>query len=349
VALAERIAVAAPLDDARLSANDRVSLPQMAQGSMLVAPLIAHGEAVGLVQLIDIDPRRVFSEQELSLAQAMANVVGTALENGYLYTALTHRAAQLEAAYNDLRDADRLTDEMIQNISHELRTPLTPIVGYIDMLLAGDLGALAEDQRRAMEVVHNHARLLSQMIESIVTVQTPSEPAQFRKLVDLGDIAASAIEAADSSAKRSGITLTLDVPDASARIYADEKQLLQVFDCLISNAIKFSPNGGEVKFRLRDIGQSVKVDVVDQGIGIPVEEHAKIWRRFYQVDGSTTRAFNGLGLGLSIVKQVIERHGGQVLLRSEPGQGSTFILILPKGEPILVSEPDATIALRVDR
>src|SRR5207253_1890406 len=163
-----------------------------------------------------IDPRRDFSDNELSLAQAIANVVGNALENGRLYSALARRAAQLEAAYNDLREADRLTDEMIQNISHELRTPLAPVIGYTDMMLS----------------------------------EVPT-----------------------------------DLPD----IYDDEERVLQVFESLISNAMKFSPHGGQVRIAIHDISHSLQVDISAQGIGIAPEEHAKIWRRFYQVDGSATR------------------------------------------------------------
>jgi PAS domain S-box-containing protein len=332
VALMERTAVAARLDDQHLSPVDRVSLPQIDNGALLAAPLIAHGEAIGLVQLIDIDPRRVFSDNELSLAQAIANVVGSALENGRLYSALSRRAAQLEAAYNDLRDADRLTDEMIQNISHELRTPLAPVVGYTDMLLADDLGDLNEDQRRVIEIMNAQARMLTRMVSDIVTVQNPKEEMDRRSQVSLGMLAAAAVETAGVSAQKRGVHFDIAVRDNLPEIIADEERVLQVFENLLSNAVKFSPHGGAVKIAIYDVVHSIQVDVTDQGIGIPSEETEKIWRRFYQIDGSATRSFNGLGLGLTIVKQVIEKHNGRVWVSSEPGQGSTFSFTLPKGE-----------------
>ena len=331
VALMEKTAVATHLGDRHLSAADRSALPHVDNGSMLAAPLIAHGEAIGLVQLIDIDPRRTFSDKELSLAQAIANVVGNALENGRLYSALARRAAQLEGAYNDLREADRLTDEMIQNISHELRTPLSPVLGYTDMLLADD-ESFSDDQRRALEIIRSQAKLLVRMVSDIVTVENRGTDELQPSMMSLGALAATAIEAASLEAEKRKIQLISDIPDNLPEIYADEERMLQVFDNLLSNAIKFSPSSGPVNISISDMGHSLQVDVTDQGIGIPLDQHSKIWRRFYQVDGSATRRYNGLGLGLTIVKTVIEKHGGKVSLNSEPGKGSTFTFMIPKIE-----------------
>jgi signal transduction histidine kinase len=332
IALMERTAVAAGLSDPHTSDADRAALPNIDQGMMLVAPLMAHGEAIGIVQLIDIDSRRVFTENELSLAQAIANVVGSALDNGRLYSALSRRAAQLEAAYNDLRDADRTTDEMIQNISHELRTPLAPIIGYTDMLLAEDLGPLTEDQRRVLEIIGTQSRLLTRMVADILIVQNvPQEPLHLRT-GSLSRIADSAIQSITLEASKHRIEFITDFPDDLPDLPLDEERILQVFESLLDNAVKFSPKGGTVLVAVKDVGHSLQVDIVDQGVGVPQEEHQKIWRRFYQVDGSTTRSYNGLGLGLTIVKQVVERHEGRAWVTSEPGKGSTFSFTLPKRE-----------------
>lgn len=333
VALMERTAIAARLSDPQLSPSDRAAVARIDNGATLAAPLMAHGEAIGLVQLIDIDPRRVFSENELSLAQAIANVVGSALENGRLYSALAKRAAQLEAAYNDLREADRLTDEMIQNISHELRTPLSPIIGYTDMMLAGDMGDITEDQERILEVVRTQARQLMRMVGDILTVQTRDTADELqRSMISLSDVAMTAIETHGLEAKKKRVEFGTRIPDGLPEIFADQERVLQVFDNLLNNAVKFSPGGGKVEISIRDIGHSLQVDISDSGVGIPAEEHSKIWRRFYQVDGSATRAFNGLGLGLAIVKQVIEKHEGHVSVSSEVGKGSVFSFTLPKIE-----------------
>jgi len=330
VALMERTAIAIQIDEGQLSPGDQRTIPYLDSGSMLMAPLIAHGEAIGLVQLIDMDSRRVFAEKDLSLAQAIANVVGSALENGRLYSALARRAAQLEAAYNDLRDADRTTDEMIQNISHELRTPLGPVIGYTDMLLAGDLGDLNEEQQHVLETMSVQSRLLNRMVNDILSIQHIVDEYFELKEVDLGQLARTALESMALEARKREIKLMTDIPDGLPTVNIDEERILQVFEGLLANAIKFSTRASTVTLSIHDLEHFLEVDVRDEGIGIPEEEFPKIWRRFYQVDGSTTRSFNGLGLGLTIVKQVVEKHNGQVSVNSEPGKGSVFSFTLPK-------------------
>ena len=110
----------------------------------------------------------------------------------------------------------------------------------------------------------------------------------------------------------------------------DEDRLLQVFDNLLGNAIKFSPNGGQIVVAIEDAGDRLQVSISDQGIGIPKDQHERIFERFYQVDGSARRRFGGTGLGLAIVKRIVEAHEGQVWVESEPGRGSTFYFTVPK-------------------
>ncbi len=344
IALMERTAVTARLDDPHLSPADRAALTRIKTGAMLLAPLIAHGEAIGIVEMMDQDARRTFSESELNLAQAIANVIGSALENGRLYSALAKRAAQLEAAYNDLRDADRTTDEMIQNVSHELRTPLASIIGYADMLAAEDLGTLTEEQKLATEVITTQSRLLTRMVGDIVTVQEVGNEPLERHLCSLSHLANLAIQSIRLEAAKNKIEFVTDFSPDLPEIYVDEERILQVFENLLNNAVKFSPDGGKVLVSIRDIGHSLQVDITDHGIGMPPEEHAKIWRRFYQVDGSRTRRFGGLGLGLTIVKQVVEEHEGHVSVESLPDQGSTFIFSIPKLETSIASRATSSLS-----
>jgi signal transduction histidine kinase len=113
-------------------------------------------------------------------------------------------------------------------------------------------------------------------------------------------------------------------------VTGDEDRLLQVFDNLLGNAIKFSPDGGNIVVGVQDGGDRLQVSVSDQGIGIPRDQHERIFERFYQVDGSAQRRYGGAGLGLAIVKRIVEDHGGQVWVESEPGRGSTFYFTVPK-------------------
>ncbi len=329
VALIERTPVTVDLARAELSNSDRQALPRT-EGAMLITPLMGRGEAIGLVELLDINPGRRFTDDDLSLAQAIGNVVGNALQNARLYGTLLWRAAQLEAAYNDLQEADRLKAEWIQNVSHELRTPLTSIMGYVDLLLEGDLGPLTDDQREAIEIIIGKGRQLAALVNDMLTIQKIERGQLDRAQVPIQELIDGAVQALEPMAQQTGIKIVTRYRGDPETIYADARLLSQAVEHLLSNAIKFSPKGSEVLIQVEDIGPAVQAEIIDHGIGIPVEEQDKIWRRFYQIDGSMTRQFGGTGLGLAVVKQVIEKHGGRVWVRSEPGNGSHFGFILPK-------------------
>ena len=138
------------------------------------------------------------------------------------------------------------------------------------------------------------------------------------------------MQAAKASAAETGITLREEIPDDLPPILADRQRLAQVFDNLLGNAIKFSRTGDSVTVRMMREDASVRTEVEDTGIGIPVDKLSHIFDRFYQVDGTTTRRFGGTGLGLAITKQIVEAHGGQVGVESEPGKGSIFYFTIPK-------------------
>ncbi len=332
VALIERTPVSMRLEPENISPTDRIAFPQT-NGIVLIAPLIAHSEAIGLVELIDADPTRTFSDDDLSLAQTIGNLVGNALENARLYAALVRRAAQLEAAYNDLQEADRLKEEWIQNVSHELRTPLTSIVGYADLLFSQDLGPLTEEQQKALHIVREQSNHLAEMVENLLTIQKMEREPLNRALVSLGEVAEEAVRDVLPQAAQANVEIVTEFGDPPPQAWVDADLMKQVFKHLLENAIKFSPHGGQVTVRLEDMGIGIRAEVVDQGIGIPPSEHGKIWRRFYQIDGSMTRSYGGAGLGLAIVKEVVEKHNGHVDVISAPGEGSRFLIILPKVLP----------------
>jgi signal transduction histidine kinase len=330
VAVAERTPVTAKISEESFFITRQTTLPQMGTGSLLITPLIARGEAIGLVELIDTNPDRVFTESDLSLAKATGNVIGNALENARLYSALLRRAAQLEAAYNDLQEADQVKAEWIQNVSHELRTPLTSIIGYTDLIIEGDLGQISDEQRDGLDVISAKSRQLARMVEDLLTIQYMEREPLERVVFPLHEIANAAIGVVQAEARKSGIEIVTqyqpDIPD----IAVDIKLIQQVFYNLLDNAIKFTMDGGQIVVAIEDVGMALRSTVSDNGIGIPPEEYDKIWRRFYQVDGSMTRTYGGTGLGLSIVREIIEKHHGRVWVESKLGEGSSFSFILPK-------------------
>jgi signal transduction histidine kinase/CheY-like chemotaxis protein len=332
-ALQRRVLTTARLDEATLVPGHLLDRQWTAGGSLLIVPLVARGEAVGLLQLMDRDADRTFSEDDLSLAQAMANVVGNALDNVHLSAGLLRRAAQLEAAYNDLQEANRLKDELIQNVSHEMRTPLTAIMGYAELMADGTLGSLNPQQLESVSVIAEKSHQLARLIEGILTFhELEQEPLQ-RSVVSLRRISEAAIRAIRSTARQSEVEIVTSYAENLPDTYADKTRLSQVFDHLLDNALKFSPEGGRITVTIWDTGHAIQTEITDQGIGIPTIEHEKIWQRFYQVDGSSTRVYGGTGMGLAIVRRIVEQHGGRVWVDSAPGKGSTFAFTIPKVDP----------------
>lgn len=329
LALMEKTPVVTSLNDIAVTEKDRAYLPPYPDGKALIVPLVARGEVMGVIQLVDVDPQRAFSEGELSLAQAISSAMANALANTQLYTALLKHAAQLEAAYNDLREADRLKEEWIQNVSHELRTPLTSILGYIDLILAEGPATMTPNQYSSIEAINVQARRLSRGIEDLLALQKMTEEPIELTEVNLAMIARSVIHSLEDMARQRGITVRLEAARNLRDINADPSWLYKVFDKLLGNALKFTPTGGEIVIAIQDNDNAQLVTVRDTGIGIPIEEHTRIWRRFYQVDGSMTRQYGGMGLGLALAKWIVEQHHGRIWVDSEPGRGSSFSFIIP--------------------
>jgi PAS domain S-box-containing protein len=306
----------------------------------LVAPLFIQGQASGLVKLVDSSHEsRVFDNAEISLCQGIANVVGNAMENAQLYTVQEQRASALEAAYNELREIDQLKEELLQNLSHELRTPLTHILGYLRLIADGAFGPLTPETDETIQLVADKAQHLADLVKNIVTVQDAEASNLDLQPVRLERVLARAIRAVAGRAQAQNIRIIPFISDNLPLVYADPSRVEEVFCALLENAIKFSPNASRVEIGLEDTGgMMLHVCVRDYGVGIPSEEHDKIFQRFYQVDRGTTRRFGGTGLGLAIVRQVIEGHNGRVWVESQPGKGSRFHFTLPKATVVAQSD-----------
>ena len=316
--------------------GEKAYLRQVGGNTCLAAPLMVRGESSGLVKLIDSKPEgRVFDSDELSLCKGIANVVGNAMENAQLYSAQEQRASALEAAYKELQEADQLKDDLLQNLSHELRTPLTHVLGYLRLMADGEFGPLNDQQVETLELVMTKAGQLAELINDIVSVQESEARNLLPRSIHLERVVAQAIRTSAPRAQAKEIQIVAHIPAILPPVFADPVRMQEVFEELLENAIKFSPPSTQIEITLEDPGGSaIQACVRDHGIGIAPEEHEKIFRRFYQVDSGTTRRFGGTGLGLTIVRKVIEGHNGRVWLESAPGQGSSFYLALPKASTL---------------
>jgi PAS domain S-box-containing protein len=237
---------------------------------------------------------------------------------------------QMEAS---LREANRVKDEFLATLSHELRTPLTAVLGWVHLLRSRKMDAAM--QQRAIEVIDRNAKAQAQLIADILDVSR-IVTGKFRldpHAVELGPVIDAAIDAGGPAAGAKRIRLTADVDTSVGPLIADPDRLQQVVWNLLSNAIKFTPEDGEVRLTVRRAGSQVEIAVCDSGVGIEPELLPYVFDRFRQGDSSSTRAHGGLGLGLAIVRHIVELHGGTVQATSEGEQhGSTFTVRLPLRE-----------------
>jgi two-component system NtrC family sensor kinase len=284
--------------------------------ALLYMPLINGDEILGVMAVAHREPNRIFNARDERLLVGLANFAAIAIHNARLYE-------QLQAA-------DRLKYEMIQNISHEFRTPLTYIVGYVGLLLE-DREKLAPEHTKPLRIVQQQADKLTWLVKNFVTLRSPDEITRQRGVVDLRPLLDNVVQSHQIRADEKGITLSLAVEPDVKLVLANRMAIYQVVDNLLSNALKFTPPGGEVAVwaKLRGDGRKIRIAVTDTGVGIPAERLDDIFKSFYQVDGSTTRAIGGAGLGLAVVKSIVEAHGEAITVDSEQGVGSTFTFTLP--------------------
>ncbi len=299
--------------------------------SIVAAPLLINRRAIGVVELIN-KIEGAFDEEDLTLLETLAQAAAIAVDNARLYRDLHQHTRQLEQAYASLQAADRVKDQMIQNVSHELRTPLTIILGYLELLAEGNMGPLTDQQRQSVEIVRRKGYSLARIVRDIVTLEQMGNVALQRQPTHLLALAEEAVRGAAPASGQAGLTLRIEHDGPLPEVPVDRLRVGQVLDNLLDNAIKFSPSGGEILVRLADIGPALEVSVVDHGIGISPESMGRLFERFYQVDGSATRRFGGVGLGLAICKEIVAAHGGEIRVESEKGRGSSFVFTLPKDE-----------------
>jgi signal transduction histidine kinase len=245
--------------------------------------------------------------------------------------------AQAEAARRTLaqqnkrlRELDRLKDEFLSLVSHELRTPLTSIRGYLELVLDEEAGEVNAEQRRFLLAVERNSRRLLRLVGDLLFVAQADAGRLTleRARVDVAALAADCVEAARPVADQKSIDLVLAAAPVPT-LLGDRGRLAQVLDNLVSNALKFTPEGGRVEVRTGSVDEHVVLEVVDSGIGIPAAEQPRLFERFFRTATATERAIPGTGLGLAIVKAIVEAHGGRISFASTPNEGTTFTIEFP--------------------
>jgi PAS domain S-box-containing protein len=290
--------------------------------SSVVAPMAVMGRIVGTVEVQSYD-LAAYTDEHVTAMRMAANLAAVAIENVQLF----ERESRARAA---AEESNRMKDEFLATVSHELRTPLTSILGWARMLRSGTLDEATS--LRAVETVERNAQIQAQIIEDILDVSRviTGKLNINAESVELVTVIESAINAVRPAAEAKGIQIETVFDADGTRVSGDASRLQQVVWNLLSNAVKFTPNGGRVQVRLRQVEAEVEIIVSDTGEGIREEFLPYVFDRFRQADSSTTRQHGGLGLGLAIVRHLVELHGGTVRARSSgEGQGATFIVRLP--------------------
>lgn len=258
------------------------------------------------------------------------------------FAELTEHNARLSRAVARLEELDRLKSNFLATMSHELRTPLTSVIGYAEMMAEGLAGPISGDQREYLTTILGKADQLLGLITAVLDVSSleSGRLALDRAALSLADLVTSELATFAPQAGRRGIAIQLDAC-ADTVVVGDRRKIRQVVSSLVSNAVKFTPDRGKVGIALRrgpltvhqagrdDVGPAIQLVVSDSGIGISRDQVAKIFEPFFQVDSSSTRAFGGTGLGLTLAKAYVEAHGGRIWVDTTPGQGSTFTATFP--------------------
>ena len=294
--------------------------------SYICVPLIAHGRTLGALTLATSESERQYTDDDLHFAERIAHRAALAVDNAH--------------AYKAMQVADRLKDEFLATLSHELRTPLNAILGYARLLRAGAI--TADKTARALEIVERNAATLTQLVDDILDVSRVISGKVRLNIqpVDLPTVVRNAVESLQPAVEAKGLRLQPVIDPQAAPISGDPDRLQQIVWNLVSNAVKFTAKGGRIQVRLERNDSHVDVVVSDTGVGIKPEFLPHIFERFRQADSTPTRQYGGLGLGLAIVRHLVELHGGTVEAASGgEGRGATFRVRLP----VMILHPEPAV------
>lgn len=284
------------------------------------------------------------TEGDEELITILANEIGQTLENARLFEKtwrsqhdlekkVEERTKELTQALNDVNVISKRKSEFVSSVSHELRTPLTSIKGYASILLAGKLGKVPQDIYERLEKINRHSDELVHMVNDLLDISRIESGKVVMRLEphNLNSVVAKIADLLAVQLKERQIEFSMNIAADANTVYVDQSQIERVFINLIGNALKFTPANGNITVSSRkEPGKMIQIDITDTGCGIPEESQAAIFEEFYRVDNAINQEVKGTGLGLALVKNIIEAHGGKIWVKSKIGSGSTFSFTLPK-------------------
>jgi signal transduction histidine kinase len=330
----------------------------MAQRTQLTPEMLVPRLGEYLVQrefITDIDLQKALAYQQEKMADGQTYLLGQALidlklidraildqavteqiiqlrsalqaANRNLERRVQERTAELQRALERLSELSQMKANFISNVSHELRTPLTHVKGYLELLVTESLGSVTEEQRHALSVSQKSATRLESMIDDLImfSLTSKGELSIKQEAVDIRRLANLSVKAAAEKAAGREVTVNAVIDDDIPFVQADSQKISWVLSQLFDNGIKFTPAGGRVILSIqREADNLVMISVTDTGIGISPAQVAEIFEPFHQLDETSTRHYGGAGLGLSLVRQIVEAHGSMIDVQSSEGHGTTF-------------------------
>lgn len=309
--------------------------------SELAVPMIYNGEAIGAFN-IESDKLDNFDEDDMVLLSSFAGQASIAIRNAQLFEKIKNFNLELKGqveqatkeligANEELARLNQIKSDFVSTVSHELRTPLTSIQGYVSIICDGDAGPVTKEQKEFLEIVREESRRLTRLISDILDI-SKIEAGKMKIVLNdfnFADFMDSYRKEIKGMASPKNIKVEITLPARLPNVKADPDKIKQIFNNLISNAIKFSGKNTTLKIAIKDNPDSIQVDISDQGIGIAEKDLEDIFEKFQQVDSKMTRKAGGTGLGLPITRHLVETHGGKIWVKSKAGKGSTFSFSLP--------------------
>ena len=291
---------------------------------LLLVPFGAGTEPLGVLALLRNNPGSPWTAAEVAAAEALAGDIGRGIDHARLY----QKEQQVVA---ELRAVDRAKTSLLASASHDVRTPLTSIIGYLEILREGDAGPLTAEQGQMLAVVSRNAERLRSLTEDMLTTAR-IEMGTFRsdlRPTDLAPLLPRAAEALRPALREKKLVLDFACPGSGLMVNGDSDQLDRVLTNLLSNAVKYTPGGGVITLVARREGEEAMASVADTGIGIPGSEQPSLFTPFFRASNAVDSSIPGSGLGLSIVRTIVENHHGSIVLRSEQGKGTTVTIRIP--------------------
>ena len=310
--------------------------------SFVSAPILIKEGVIGAVLVGSESIYAPITSGDKEIVSILASQIGQALENARLFeetwrshqeleSKIKERTKELSEALEEIKKVTKRKSDFVSAVAHELRTPLTSVKGYAALLIAGKLGEISPGVKQRLEKINKHADGLTQLINDILDISRIESGRQEMKIeaINVPEIIESVADLLMPQLKEKDIQLVKDVTDDVKAVAADQGQIKRVFINLLSNALKYTPPKGTITIRARKKDALAQIDISDTGIGISPNNLPKLFQEFYREDTETNQNVKGTGLGLALVKSIIEAHQGKIWVESRLGIGTTFSFTMP--------------------